>query len=37
MSTLVPAEIKVLAGDMQLKTYEAFVLEAPPFSDIQVF
>jgi len=37
MSTLVPAEIKILAGDMQLKTYEAFVLEAPPFADIQIF
>ena len=37
MSTLVPAEIKVLAGDMQLKSYEAFVLEAPSFADIQVF
>jgi flagellar motor switch protein FliM len=37
MSTLVPAEIKILAGDMELKTYEAFVLEAPSFADIQVF
>jgi flagellar motor switch protein FliM len=37
MSTLVPAEIKILAGDMELKTYEAFVLEAPSFGDIQVF
>jgi flagellar motor switch protein FliM len=37
MSTLVPADIKILAGDMQLKTYEAFVLEAPPFADIQIF
>ncbi len=37
MSTLVPAEIKILAGDMSLKTYEAFVLEAPSFADIQVF
>ena len=35
MSTLVPAEIKILAGDMELKTYEAFVLEAPSFADIQ--
>ena len=37
MSTLVPAEIKILAGDMEMKTYEAFVLEAPSFADIQVF
>ena len=37
MSTLVPAEIKILAGNMELKTYEAFVLEAPSFADIQVF
>ena len=37
MSTLVPAEIKILAGDMQLKSYEAFVLEAPSFADIQIF
>ena len=37
MSTLVPAEIKILAGDMRMKTYEAFVLEAPSFADIQVF
>jgi len=37
MSTLVPAEIKILAGEMELKTYEAFVLEAPSFADIQVF
>jgi len=37
MSTLIPAEIKILAGDMQLKTYETFVLEAPSFADIQVF
>jgi flagellar motor switch protein FliM len=37
MSTLVPAEIKILAGDMQLKTYENFVLEAPAFADIQIF
>ena len=37
MSTLVPAEIKILAGNMEMKTYEAFVLEAPSFADIQVF
>jgi len=37
MSTLVPADIKILAGDMQLKTYESFVLEAPSFADIQIF
>ncbi len=37
MSTLVPADIQILAGDMQLKTYEAFVLEAPSFADIQIF
>ena len=37
MSTLVPADIKVLAGDIQLKTYEAFVSEAPPIADIQIF
>ncbi len=37
MSTLVPAEIKILAGDMALKTYEEFVLEAPSFADIQIF
>ena len=37
LSTLVPAEVKILAGDMALKTYEAFVLEAPSFADIQVF
>jgi len=37
MSKLVPADIKILAGDMQLKSYEAFVLEAPPFADIQIF
>ena len=37
MSTLVPAEIKILAGSMEMKTYEAFVLEAPSFADIQVF
>lgn len=37
MSTLVPAEIKILAGHMEMKTYEAFVLEAPSFADIQVF
>ena len=37
MSTLVPAEIKILAGSLEMKTYEAFVLEAPSFADIQVF
>ena len=37
LSTLVPAEIKILAGEMELKSYEAFVLEAPSFADIQVF
>jgi len=37
MSTLVPAEVKILAGNMEMKTYEAFVLEAPSFADIQVF
>ena len=37
MSTLVPAEIKISAGNMELKTYEAFVLDAPSFADIQVF
>jgi flagellar motor switch protein FliM len=37
MSALVPADIKILTGDMQLKTYEAFVLEAPAFADIQIF
>jgi flagellar motor switch protein FliM len=37
MSTLVPAEIKILAGDMEMKTYEAFVLETPSFADLQVF
>ena len=37
LSTLVPAEIKILAGGMEMKTYEAFVLEAPSFADIQVF
>lgn len=37
LTTLVPAEIKVLAGDMQLKTYETFVVDAPAFADIQVF
>ena len=37
MSKLVPADIKILPGDMQLKTYEAYVLEAPSFADIQIF
>jgi flagellar motor switch protein FliM len=37
MSALVPADIKILTGDMQLKTYEAFVLDAPAFADIQIF
>ena len=37
MSTLVPADIKILAGDMQMKTYDSFVLEAPSFADIQIF
>ena len=37
MSALVPADIKILAGDMQLKTYESFVLESSPFADIQIF
>ena len=37
MSTLVPADIQILPGDMQLKSYENFVREAPSFADIQIF
>jgi len=37
LRALVPAEIKVLPGEMQMKTYQQFVLEAPSFADIQVF
>ena len=37
LGALVPADIKVLPGDMKMKTYQQFVLEAQSFADIQVF
>jgi len=37
LSALVPAEVKIQAGDIQLKSYQQFVQEAQAFADIQVF
>lgn len=37
LSTLVPAMVQIQVGDIQLKSYQQYVLDAQPHADIQVF